>query len=104
MESDCPLFFLAFSSSSPFLIHKSHVSVLFCSDNATGYKGFKYLTAAVEFVKDIPSLAAECANVVLNFCYSKENVEHFLGCNGVSLLAEYLHSEDIQVQVSFGSQ
>ncbi len=65
-----------------------------------GPKGFECLTRAIDFVKGVPTLAAECANVILNFCYEKANVEHFLGCNGVPVLAEYLGSENIQVQAN----
>ena len=63
-------------------------------------EGFERLASCADFVANVPTLAAECANVVLNFCYEKRNVGLFLSCRGVDLLDRYLESKDAGVQAS----
>lgn len=67
---------------------------------AMGVEGFRKIASCADFVKNVPTLAAECANVILNFCYEKRNVGLFVSCGGAGLLAEYLESEDVRVQAN----
>ena len=62
--------------------------------------GLKKLAACADFVSNVPSLAAECANVVLNFCYERRNVLPFVSCHGVGVLSRYLDSVDDLVQAN----
>ncbi|QDZ24965.1 ARM repeat domain-containing protein [Chloropicon primus] len=62
--------------------------------------GFKHLASCADFVRNVPTLAAECANVLLNFCYERQNVGLFLSCGGVKVLETYLESEDRGVQAN----
>mmetsp|Transcript_734 Transcript_734/g.2482 ORF Transcript_734/g.2482 Transcript_734/m.2482 type:complete len:337 (+) Transcript_734:876-1886(+) len=47
-----------------------------------------------------PKIAGEGANVVLNICYEKENVEAVLSCNGVQPLVSFLSSTDPDLQAN----
>ncbi|CAM9423524.1 unnamed protein product [Discosporangium mesarthrocarpum] len=42
----------------------------------------------------------ECANVVLNMCYDKANVEHFLQVDGIDALVPLINSQDESIQAS----
>mmetsp|Transcript_7612 Transcript_7612/g.25214 ORF Transcript_7612/g.25214 Transcript_7612/m.25214 type:complete len:334 (+) Transcript_7612:62-1063(+) len=47
-----------------------------------------------------PRIAGEGANVVLNICYEKENVDSVLRCNGIAPLVKFLISEDADLQAN----
>ena len=65
-----------------------------------GGQGLECVARLASAVKDSPDLAAECANVVLNFCYERTNVESFLDCGGVHTLATYLRRPEENVQAN----
>jgi len=45
-------------------------------------------------------IAGEGANVILNICYEKDNVEHVLKCNGVLPLVSFLKAGDLDLQAN----
>ncbi|CAM9754873.1 unnamed protein product [Chrysoparadoxa australica] len=45
-----------------------------------------------------PSIACECANVLLNMCYDPRNIGHVLDAGGLEALVSMLHSGDVSTQ------
>lgn len=58
--------------------------------------------AVVRFLHEArnPSIAGEGANVVLNVCYERENVEEVIRANGVQPLVGFLRSPEMELQAN----
>ncbi|CAM9231079.1 unnamed protein product, partial [Choristocarpus tenellus] len=48
----------------------------------------------------LKSITCECANVILNMCYDRENVDLFLEVDGVRALVPLINSKDEKMQAS----
>ncbi|KAG6546935.1 hypothetical protein Mapa_011551 [Marchantia paleacea] len=85
---------LAILGQLKILSRKQHIRA------AIGQEGITSLIRHLIESKHLPKVAAEGANVILNVCYEKSNVNLVLESGGTATLVSFLSSDDEELQAN----